>query len=349
VLIFLIVLAATVIPILVTTNAIGGIFSSFGPSMSTAVSGINAVRTSTPGGRLSVGGTRTPTPSATASGGAVADVPTANPFGAELTFGGKGTGAGLFDDARDVGVDAEGNIYVSDYINGYIHRFNASGTFQSNWMTEKQPGPLLAMAVDRGGNVYGVRGGSIYKYEGKTGNLIRKITTSGINYRDIVVLNDGNLLAFGNGSGASDDLVRMDANGKVLRRFNKVVSTQTERPETLLKVAVDGLGTMFAVSNYSYAVFKFTPEGKYDNKFGSRGDGEGEFRSPGAIAVDNQSRIYVSDSGGIKVFDASGRYLELIPIRGAYVHGIVFNDKNEMFIVAGNQVSKFAARGSDKQ
>jgi hypothetical protein len=106
---------------------------------------------------------------------------------------------------------------------------------------------------------------------------------------------------------------------------------------------------MFAVSNYSYAVFKFTPEGKYDNKFGSRGDGEGEFRSPGAIAVDNQSRIYVSDSGGIKVFDASGRYLELIPIRGAYVHGIVFNDKNEMFIVAGNQVSKFAARGSDKQ
>jgi streptogramin lyase len=351
VLIFLIVLAASVIPILVTKYAISGIFGSIAPGMSTAMSGINGVSATrtNPSARNS---TRTPTPRgglvSTSTPIGVANVPTANPFGAVLTFGGKGTGAGLFDDARDIGVDAEGNIYVSDYINGYIHRFNADGKFQSNWMTEKQPGPLLAMAVDRGGNVYGVRGGSIYKFEGKTGKQLRKIATSGISYRDVVVLNDGNLLAFGN-SGASDDLVRLDADGRVLRRFNKVVSTQTERSETLLKVAVDGLGTMFAVSNYSYAVFKFTPEGKYDTRFGSLGDSDDLFRSPSEFAVDNQSRVYISDSGGIKVFDANGRYIEMIPIRGAHVFSIAFNDKKEMFIVAGNQVSKFAARGSDKQ
>jgi sugar lactone lactonase YvrE len=205
------------------------------------------------------------------------------------------------------------------------------------------------MAVDRDGNVYAVRGGAIYKYEGKTGKLIRKITTSNADYRDLFVLNDGTLLAYVYGSGLSDDLVRLDGNGKVLKRFSKVVSTQTERIEPTLKIAADGLGTMFAISSLSYAVFKFSPEGKFINQFGSRGDSEDQFRSPDTIAVDNQSRVYISDFLGIKVFDANGRYLELIRIQGAHVFGMTFNDKNELFIVAGNQVSKFAARGSDKQ
>src|SRR5262249_37394439 len=51
-----------------------------------------------------------------------------------LTFGGEGTGPGLFNDARNIALDASGNIYVSDYIGGRIQVFDETGKFITQWM-----------------------------------------------------------------------------------------------------------------------------------------------------------------------------------------------------------------------
>ena len=40
---------------------------------------------------------------------------------AKTTFGGEGTGAGLFTDARDIAVDREGMIYVSELLGAGIN------------------------------------------------------------------------------------------------------------------------------------------------------------------------------------------------------------------------------------
>ena len=44
---------------------------------------------------------------------------------------------------------------------------------------------------------------------------------------------------------------------------------------------------------------------------------------------------------GIQIFDANGRYLELIQLKGM-AFGIVFNDRNELFVVARDRVVKYS-------
>jgi sugar lactone lactonase YvrE len=64
-------------------------------------------------------------------------------------------------------------------------------------------------------------------------------------------------------------------------------------------------------------------------------------RSPYSIAVDGYGRVYVGDMKGIQIFDANGRYLELIQLKGM-AFGIVFNDRNELFVVARDRVVKYS-------
>ena len=118
------------------------------------------------------------------------------------------------------------------------------------------------------------------------------------------------------------------------------ISGQTDRSELNARVACDGLGQIYALGTFNDAVFKFSPEGKFLTQFGGDGDQPGQFRAPDAIAVDSQGRVYVGDFKGVQVFDANGRYLELIKVKGA-ASGMVFNDRDELFVVARTQVYKF--------
>src|ERR1051325_4918414 len=65
----------------------------------------------------------------------------------------------------------------------------------------------------------------------------------------------------------------------------------------------------------------------------------GQFRAPSSIAVDGRGRVYVGDFKGIQVFDANGRYLTVFKPEGN-ASGMVFNDKDELFVAARNHVVK---------
>jgi sugar lactone lactonase YvrE len=69
----------------------------------------------------------------------------------------------------------------------------------------------------------------------------------------------------------------------------------------------------------------------------------GQFRAPSAIAVDGKGRVYVSDIKGIQVFDGNGRYLTVFN-PGGMAFGMVFNDKNELYVAARKQVVKLALK-----
>lgn len=56
--------------------------------------------------------------------------------------------------------------------------------------------------------------------------------------------------------------------------------------------------------------------------------------------MDGKGRVFVSDTKGVQVFDGDGRYLTVFD-PGGVASGMVFNDKNELFIVARNKVMKF--------
>jgi len=137
--------------------------------------------------------------------------------------------------------------------------------------------------------------------------------------------------------------VAFDSRGNVTRTIRAAISTASGESELETRVAMDGLGNIYTLGVFNDAVFKFGPDGRFLNRFGSKGKEAGEFTAPDAIAVDGKGRIYVADFGTIKIFDSNGRYLDEIRAGGA-VSGMVFNDNNELFVAARTKVTKFKVK-----
>ena len=258
-----------------------------------------------------------------------------------LEFGSEGIGPGMFKDARAIAVDASGKIYVGEYIGGRIQVFDAEGKFITQWMVDPKM-PLTGMAADRNGVVYVVQSGTISRHQGDTGSLLGKVAyPEGWGFDDIRVGADGSLVASWYKN--RDDIVRFSSSGQVMRTIRAAISSVTDDSELDTQVAVDGLGNIYALGSFNNAVFKFSPEGKFITRFGDAGDQAGQFRAPSAIAVDGKGRVYVSDFKGVQVFDSNGRYLAVFDPAGT-ASGMVFNDKDELFIAARNHVLRLALK-----
>ncbi len=254
-----------------------------------------------------------------------------------LNFGSEGIGPGKFKDARAIAVDAAGKIYVGEYSGGRIQVFDSQGKFITQWTVNPKM-PLTGMASDRNGTVYVVQSGVISRHDGASGNLLGEIPYGGgWGFDDMVVTPDGKLVAAWYKN--RDDIVRLDSSGQVLQTIRAAISSVTEQSELDTHVAVDGLGNIYALGTFNNAVFKFSPEGKFLTRFGDAGDEPGQFRAPSSIAVDGKGRVYVGDFKGIQVFDANGRYLTVFKPEGN-ASGMVFNDKDELFVAARNHVVK---------
>ena len=259
-----------------------------------------------------------------------------------LKFGSEGIGPGMFTDARSIAVDANGNIYVGEYSGGRIQAFDSSGKFITQWTADPKM-PLRGLAADRKGTVYVVQSGKIQKFEGSTGATLGNVNYGeGSGFDDVAVAADGGLVTAW--SRNSDDIVRFDAHGSAVKTIKEAISSVTDRSELNHRVAIDGSGNIYALGTFNSAVFKFSPDGKYMNKFGGDGDKPGQFRAPQAIAVDGKGRVYVSDIKGVQIFDADGRFLQVFRPGGGGASGMVFNDKNEMFVVDRTKVVKVALK-----
>jgi DNA-directed RNA polymerase subunit RPC12/RpoP len=270
-----------------------------------------------------------------------------------LSFGGEGTAPGLFQNARHIAVDSDGNMYVDDAKTMRVQRFDPTGKYVSSWnvdlnLCSNKSATLDTLAADRAGSVFVHFCGSILKYDGSTGKLLAQFNGDKNTPRDFymneVLYPDGGLLVVADGApNAEEVLLHLDVNGKVLARFPNPVSNQLSRGTTgagLLEPAVDGLGNIFLLNRDDDAIYVFTPDGKYVNKFGSVGKGTGEFDTWALnLAVDNQSRVYATDFSGIKVFDSHGAYIQSMSDRAfGGISEMRISDKNEIYLVAGKSM-----------
>ena len=258
-----------------------------------------------------------------------------------LTFGSEGIGPGMFSDARSIAVDGAGRIYVGEYTGGRIQIFDPDGKFLSQWNIGDRKTLIRGMAADRKGTVYVVHGGGIDRYRGETGEKLDPIRYERSGADDVTVGADGGLVAAWHAS--RDDIVTFDANGKVLLTVPAAISGASGDSELSMRVAVDGAGYIYALGRFNDAVFKFARDGKFMNRFGGGGDQPGQLRSAYSIAVDGYGRVYVGDMKGIQVFDTNGRYVNVLKPKGM-AFGMVFNDKNELFVVARDRVIKYAVQ-----
>src|SRR5689334_59560 len=256
-----------------------------------------------------------------------------------LDFGKEGIGAGMFNDARSIAVDGAGRIYVGEYTGGRIQVFDPEGKFVSQWSIGDRKTILRGLAADRKGTVYVVEGGRIDRYRGETGEKLGEVAYERNGFDDVSVGADGGFVAAWQSN--RDDIVVFDANGKALRTIPEAISGASGDSELATRVAVDGAGNIYALGRFNNGVFKFGRDGKFINRFGGYGDQPGQFRAPYSIAVDGYGRVYVGDMKGIQVFDGNGRYLSMINVKNV-AFGVVFNDKNELFVVARDHVVKYS-------
>jgi tripartite motif-containing protein 71 len=256
-----------------------------------------------------------------------------------LAFGSEGIGPGMFTDARSIGVDGEGRIYVGEYTGGRIQVFDSTGKFLNQWSIGDRKTILRGLAVDRKGTLYVAHGGSLVRYKGDTGEKLGELEYERDGFDDVSVGADGGLVTAVHRN--RDDIVVFDANGKLVRATPEAISGVSGDSELSMRVAVDGSGHIYALGRFNNGVFKFGRDGKYMNRFGGSGDQAGQFRAPYSIAVDGYGRVFVGDIKGIQIFDGDGRYLNVINQKGV-AFGMVFNDKNELFVVARDRVIKYA-------
>lgn len=245
----------------------------------------------------------------------------------------------MFTDARSIAVDGTGKIYVGEYNGGRIQVFDPSGKFITQWYTEDRRMPLRGLAADRKGTVYVVQRGVIRRYDGETGNALGEMGYGGGNgFDDIACAPDGSLLAAWYRN--RDDLIKFDSGGRVTRTIKAAISSASGDAELNTRVAIDGAGNMYALGTFNEAVFKFSPDGKFVNRFGGKGDQAGQIRAASAIAVDGKGRVFVSDFKGIQVFDSNGRFLRVFKNKGS-ASGMIFNDQGELFVAAREQVFRY--------
>jgi len=309
------------VPLVIVIIVVAGVFGALAPLMRSVGSAVGGANRSVGGG--GIGG----------SSNSFAQV--------TQTFGSEGIGPGMMTDARSIGIDGQGHIYVGEYQGGRVQVFDANGKFITQWMVDRKM-PLRGLAADRNGTVYIAQRGKITRYRGENGEALGDITYSGGDgFDDVRATPDGGLVcAWYRGD---DNIVRFDSQGKEVRTITKAVSTPADRSELDTRVATDGLGNIYALGTFAEAVFKFNPEGKFVNRFGGSGHQPGQFSAAHSIAVDGKGRVFVGDIQGIQVFDTDGRFLTVIKVDGP-AFGMVFNDHNELLVAARSKIIKYTLK-----
>ena len=268
--------------------------------------------------------------------------PAASSFARQvLAFGGEGTGPGRFDDSRSIAVDADGNIYTGEYSDHRIQKFSPQGKYLAGWTAEGS-NAVQSMAASRSGVIYVVSTGKIFKYDTE-GSPTGTIEAPDRDYLESVTITaDNGLVAASNKS-----IYRFDSDEQLMFSIVNAYQSASDNGSIIGGIAVDGLGNIFVPIQYTQqgkfktAIFSFTPEGKYSDRFGSDGDGPGQFQAFHTMAIDGAGRIYVTDIKGIQVFSQDGAYLDTIDVEGV-AFGLWFDDAGALFVASNaDQIFKY--------
>ena len=257
-------------------------------------------------------------------------IPTASAAAAGLvkklrTFGSAGTGTGQLDDARELAVDLDENVYVADYDDGRVQKLDKDGKFQ--WITAIPKNAfaggltIFGLATDTKGTLWVNRTGDIIKLsmaDGSTQGTIKGDYDSTW-FHGIAVAPTGEIITMHSAAG-NTDLLRLDAKGKVVSRVKN---------KDAQSLAIDGKKNAYLTLRFPHSVEVIDEKGAVTAKFGSKGDPHIE--GADGIAVDGSGHVFVSVNSGVSVFDSGGKWLG--EIKGAHGRAIAVSNSGHLFVL----------------
>jgi tripartite motif-containing protein 71 len=235
-----------------------------------------------------------------------------------LKAGGESSGPGRLDSPRDVAIDASGNAWVADTARNRVQKFNSSGEFVSQFGLGTAPNGI---ELDSEGDVWIVANTQVREYSAG-GELKLSFGSAGVENGQFKFAQD----------------LAIDSSGNVW---------VVERSETAFVE-----GSSFGKNR----VQKFNSKGGYLSQFGKLGTGNGEFKSPEAIAVDSEGNVLVADTWNHRYqeFNSAGEYVRKVGSQGAgngqfsYPRGIAVDSEGRVWVVdtGNNRLQRFSSKGA---
>jgi DNA-binding beta-propeller fold protein YncE len=133
------------------------------------------------------------------------------------------------------------------------------------------------------------------------------------------------LAKFPDAKGKGHQVIKFSPDGKVLMRLGHAGMAGTgpdmfNEPNDVITTAN---GDIFVADGHSgqnlkappetnARIVKLTRDGKFVKQWGKLGSAPGEFRTPHALAMDSQGRLFVADRGNhrLQIFDQEGKFLQ---------------------------------------
>ncbi|MBB3054941.1 putative Ig domain-containing protein [Mucilaginibacter gotjawali] len=210
-------------------------------------------------------------------------------------------------------IDASGNIYVANYNNGTISRWNSSHTYLGTYTTGKAMTNPEGIVFDSSGNSYveDTGAGAIYKFN-SSGAYVSTIIT-GLNHPLGISIDASNNLYIATyvyTSPYTSSVTKYNTSGTLLQTISNTQMNESDG------VAVDQSSGIIYVLNRALNVTG-TNQG-YVTYYNSSGTYLGTFSSgyndPLAISVDPSGNVFVADSHNnqVKIYSSTGVLLNTL-------------------------------------
>jgi len=226
------------------------------------------------------------------------------------SWGGEGRGPGQFRLAPGLALDQNGYIYVTDWENDQVQKFDLNGNFILRWKgSDNDDDGLLdrphGITVDSNNHIY--------------------------------------VTEFGN-----HRVQKFDTNGSLITKWGQKGKT-TGSFDQPYGICADQSGYLYVTDWGNNRVQKFDSQGNYILAWGNKGSGMGEFENPFGISADNDNFIYVSDYNNYRIqkFDGNGVFIAAWDIPAGKPRGIAIDRYGYVYVSnTSNMIQKFDPDGS---
>jgi len=209
-----------------------------------------------------------------------------------------------------IAVDAEGNIYISEWANGRVQKFDSSGKFLTKWGAPWRGsregdgifrGAARSIAIDRRGDLYVLDMNSVQKFT-TGGEFLARWRTPGEQARRLAVDSHSNVYVTYESSNA---VIKLDPNGNVVAQWGCAGSGdgQFSLPGS---IAASPSGGIFVADLWNYRIQSFDSDGRFLSHWGA----EYWFAIQG-LSADASGNLYVACGGADEVqkYDPDGRLI----------------------------------------